>query len=1183
MGKTSLLRLWADSFRKDNIVFFFAARDICHDNWLTILQDKVYPEIEKFSSGRLQCPQHFSTIFGRMQSRLEAKGVFIYIFVDALNSASYQGVAAFFKSDDFLKCLREWNVNWVFSCHEAIWKEWKENLNIPNPFEYTLKEFSDKELESALNTHKIDLANVPHWMRPKLKWPGFLRLYELTLSNKPDIFKNMPEMALAEISLMFIRDRLDEFAKLHPGGTPMSRKGVEDEVNAIVALFDEEGYRTLPFRKIKERNDFKPHNLSENSWNILLQQGFLTKNQESYVLGNDWGSILIGKYLIDTCKRKDVNETNIRCLLDETFDEIEPIVTEEGQIRLDESERFEDILWFALHYGKICNIPESLFRMILDRIFKGQNLSHQHLSEVSARLFPQYTIRYLVNLSDTSHIAIYLREGLEKIPSEEVVPEVIKLFPHASEEVKLQMAILLEHHSDIRFIEDVYSLVDQNPLSDDKVNWHHIESRLKGILELYPDECCQIIQSRFEKGEIHNYDLAIILLGRNDNSKNAELLRKLIGQQPSMSATSIRAMGRLRMSETEDFAIKVLEGKPDPEMKRAAIEALGHLQSKLFYCWCSIQPDLWNRDYYVDVIRSLQNFESLEAYDLVISLELQQEKRIPFTCSDKRIRLRQINKKQFQQMVVGILNKIQHSGKTGDIRQGLYNLSTLNHKRFSTWWQEYKSTDISKIIAELAKFCAKPEYFDSRGQTEASMAIDEALKILNWINDKEVFVSLLVDLMERDIPRLFAWALFPFVVRYADQRYKDVLVKMAMYNLSHDSNRRNIYEQVQRKAIICLTHLKGNDVANTILKFRPNRYSPKDWEYQHSLDHFNKPALNKKLIDIISSKNEKLFWSAYCFLWKFLPKKAIEPSLIWLKGPDCKDWIRNYLLKLLGKYDRPECNRQLIKYLNNTSTQTAAMEALLYSKDPQIHDWFKNEIATNSLAPLNVFDEATTKKHPLFLEWINHNFYVEAEPYLHKWLEEYETVHPPAQRLIPLLYDTIAKLQFWHLLDLVKRNYNRWNPRWNSQIIKATLKLFYIREPGWTWSEFLEYWDNSSDLHKRSAIEWVGFMPSNVSVRWLIDIYPKIGNFSSDEKAIRKSVRRIISNFPDEIQQHGIELLKEKSISDLTKDRTHAAKCSSLFGEKTYKQFDVLFDDSCARVRSLYRYSDICETELISG
>lgn len=45
MGKSSLMRLWADSVRKDNIVFFFDASKFCSADWMKKLQDSLYAEI----------------------------------------------------------------------------------------------------------------------------------------------------------------------------------------------------------------------------------------------------------------------------------------------------------------------------------------------------------------------------------------------------------------------------------------------------------------------------------------------------------------------------------------------------------------------------------------------------------------------------------------------------------------------------------------------------------------------------------------------------------------------------------------------------------------------------------------------------------------------------------------------------------------------------------------------------------------------------------------------------------------------------------------------------------------------------------------------------------------------------------------------------------------------------------
>lgn len=1172
MGKSSLLRLWANSVRRNNIVLFFTASDICSNNWLKKLQNKVYPEIEIISGGRLQYPEYLSTVFNSMRSRLKSKDAFVYVFVDALNTASYGDIKDFFGDDDFNESLNNWRFNWMFSCRESIWKEWKSNIGIPKEYlEFTLKEFNDEELELALKTHKIDLKNVPHWLIPKLKWPGLLRLCEKIQSDKPDILKNMPELALAEMSFLFIRERMEEFAGLHPGGVRMKREGVEEKVNEIVDLFNEQGYHRLPFSKIRIIKDFEPHNLDENSWNILLQQGFLTKHQENYELGNDWAVILSGKHLVETCMRNDVSESAIGNLLDKIFDGIAPLG----------NEQFEDILWFSLHYGKICHISESLFAMLLDRIFEGQNLSHSYLSEVAARLFPKYSIRYLVGHTNKENRDLYLREGLEKASAEEVVPEVINLFPDTSDDIRLQMAILLNHHKDIRFLEDVYSLLDQDSLSEDKHKKIHIEDKLKSILNAYPDECCELLGSRFEKGAISNLDLAISLLGWNGNSKHAELLQQLINRQLHLSATSLRAMGELRMPEVEDIAMRFLESESDTELQIAAIDALGQLQSNRFFEWCKVQTNLWDKGHYMAVIRSLQNFESSEAYDLIISLELQQEKWIPFISFYTQNRLRKLNKDQFIHMVEGILNKIQDGENLDAIWRGLHNLSTLNSKSFKSWWQEYQGTKVPKIIADMARLCAKPKYFDSRGRTLASMAMDEALKILDWINDREVLVSLLLDLMGRDIPRLFAWTLFPFIVKHSDVRFKPVLINLAKIVDVSKPNNQDIYEVVQNKAIICLTCLGGEEVADTILNYRGNLYS----EEEKSLIHFYSESFVKKLIQIFKTRDETLFWGAYCFLWEFLPEEALEPSFAWLKDTNCSDWIKKYLVPLIGKYDKAEYNSYLLKHLNNplTEVEVSLIDIFVYSKDVNVHNWFKKRIASYSMSPIAISSDIEKKEHKSLIQWIRRHQYKEAKTYIQQWIEEREITWLTAQWLIYDVYDLIAKFEFWEFLEPIKNKYYRWNPQWGSHIIEATLKLVYHREPEWAWCEFLKYWNNASDFHKKDAIKWVEFMPSKVSIEWLINNYPNIGSFFSDEKEIRQSIRMIINNFPKETRQYGIEILLERAKSGQTIKRINAAICSGLFGEEIYKQFGFFSNDQCSRVRTLYRYADTSEAELMSA
>lgn len=1181
MGKSSLMRLWVESLRKDNIVFFFTARNICSNDWLRKFQQILYPELERLSLGKLQCPEYIETIFYGIQARLKFKGASIYIFVDGLNTAQYEHVQDFFSSVSFNQSLTYWDFHWVFSCREAVWKEWRDSFKLKlQPLVYQLREFNDTELEQALKTHSIDLAESPYWLVPKLKWPGWLRLCKKMQSDSPDILRNMPEMALAEMSLLFIKERIDDFSVLHPGGIPITKEGIERKLRDIVELFTKEGYRSLPFRKIQTVDDFNPYHLSENSWNILLQQGFLTKNRDNFELGNDWASILMGKYLIDTCLRKDVDEAEIIALLDEIFDGIAPVATG-SQIKIEDSEKFTDVIWFALHYGKICDISEALFRWIMDRVFGAPNLAHDYLCSVGVRLFPRYSVRYLAAASDANNKDLYIREALEQVPPEKVMPELIKLYHDASDKAKLQIAFLLNHYGDVKYLDDVYSLLDQNFLPTEKQMRIHVEDKLLSLLQKFPDQCCMLIKSRFEKGMIDDIDLAISLIGLNGTVEHKEILMKLISRQSGLSAGSLIAMGRLRVPESEEVALRILENEHELELQVAAIEALGNLKSKRFLKWCREQTDLWKMEYYQPIICSLQKFETLKAYDLIISLELRQTGRTPFFFFYSQNLNRKLSKKQFLQIIEGILEKIGHSENFDTIWRGLYNISSLNSRKFKSWFEDCQGTKIPQIIANLAKTCATPESFSSRGQTLPSMAMDEALKILDWIGDKEVIVYLLLNLIERNISRLFCWTLFPFIVKYADVRFKDALTKLAEMKDRHRPDDEQTYELVQHKAITCLTYLGGEEVADTILNYRGNLYSEKE----NSLIHFYNESFVKKLIQIFKTRDETLFWGAYCFLWEFLPEEALEPSFAWLKDTDSSDWTKKYLVRLIGKYDKAEYNSYLLKHLNNplTEVEVSLIDIFVYSNDVNVHNWFKKRIASYSKSPISISSIIEKKEHKSLIQWICRHQYKEVKNYIQQWIEAKETTLLTAQWLIYDVYDhLIAKFKFWEFLEPIKNKYYRWNPQWGSHIIEATLELIYQQEPEWAWREFLKYWNNASDFHKKDAIKWVEFMPSKISIEWLINNYPNVGNFFSNEKEIRQSIRMIINNFPKETRQYGIEILLERAKSGQTIKRIHAAVCSGLFGETIYKQFGFLSDDQCSRVRTSYRYADMSEAELMS-
>jgi len=1181
MGKSSLVKIWRESTKFTNISFFFSGRKICKIKWLEELQNQIYREIERCSSGGLQTPRYISTLFDHMQSRLASRSASIYVFVDALNAASYDGIKDFMGSDDFKRSLTEWGFKWIFSCREEAWDEWKKIINIPHKFpEFRLKEFNDKELDLALKSHNMDLAKLPHRLITKMKWPGLLHLCGKMQRENPAKFERMPDMALAEISLMFIRERTNEFAGADPGGISMSKEGVEHTIAKIVDLFNQQKYKALPFRHMQEIGDFDPYQLSENSWNIILQQGFLTKNDENYELGNDWGTVLIGKHLIDVCMRKDMSASDRDRLLDDIFAGIAPIPSK-NKIGIADANRFEEVLWFALHYGKIADISEVLFRMILNRVYEGQNLSHDFLSKVAADLFPVYAVRYLGEVSHKNNSDIYLREALENSPPDVVIPELLKLFPETEDKVKMQMAILLGHYKDIRFLEEIYVILDRGVAVKELRDKHSVESKLREVLEHYPDECCELIEGLVDKGAVTNHDLAISLLGQNGTVRHASVLRRLMSGNTGLSAASLIALGELRMTEAEDAAMSMLTSESDPVLLRAAVQALGHIESERFLEWCRAEPDLWKRDYYPDIMNSLQSFKSALAYDLLIDIELRQTKWIPFILFHRQSRLRRLNESQFRRMVEGILNRIQASENIDIIWQGLHNLATFDLSSFSAWWQEYRGTRIPEIIAELMRICGKPEYFTT-DETVGASAMTHGLQLLDMIGERNVMVPLLLDLMERDIPRLFTWTLFPLVAKYVDPVYEETLTKMAMHRASDSFSKSDIYDIVQDKAVICLTHMTTDTAAETILRYRQSRWSEDDQEYANDLAHFKAKTMVDKLVEIFRDRDEDLFWSAYCYLWEFLPEDIIEPSFAWLEDTTCQAWIRKYLLKLLGRFDKPAYNVRLGKYLSNPVTLYEAMEALLYSEDPWVHEWFEKRIKSLSTSSIAIGDRKDEVEHAYLLKWIHHNSYVNSRPYLEKWLQASSITWIIAGSLIGSVYRLIDRFGFLDLLETIKNRYYHWNQVWGSHVVAATLKIIYRSEPEWAWNEFLKYWNNMSNSQKKDAIEWVRFMPSETSAKWLIKTYQEFGNFFSDEKAIRQSIGKIFNNFPENIKQHTLKSLHEKAVSDRTSDRIDAAIYSSLFGEDVYKEFEFLLDDQCARVRGLHRYADIYEMSMLA-
>jgi hypothetical protein len=1181
IGKSSLMQLWASSIKEANVVFFFTADNLCRGSWLNDFQLRISSEIERLASGK-QYPEYLSTFFDRLQPRLKAHDSHIYMFVDALNAAPYEDVRAFFMSEDFRRSISEWRVNWIFSCRESTWNEWRNHITIPNmPLEYNLKEFEDDEIEAAAITHHVDLGKLPNWLRLKLKHPGMLRLCSILLSKKPDAFYEMPEMKHAEISLMFLKERLDEFSNLYPGGEPLSFDGVQKVVNEVVALFSEQQYDALPFEIIKEKNDLDPHKLSSNSWNILLQQGFLTKNQESYELGNDWATILIGKYLIDTCLRSDIKDPQKRMLLDQLFDGIAPI-TVDNRVSIEDTDKFIEVLWFSLHYGKICGISQGLFRMIMERVFAGQNLAHRQLSEVAAKLFPKYSVQYLASRQSDHHgIDLYIREGLEKARSEEVIPEIIKYFPHVSKELQLQMAILFEHYRDARYLEDIYLMMDQLEVEEGIRLDLHVGHKIDLVFGVFPDESNKLIERLFTRDKIKNLDYAIGLLGWNGDSAYVELLRNMIKQQAHMSVVSLRAMGRLRLPEVEEIAMKVLTNGSEKGLQYVAIEALGYIQSALFLQWCKEQKNIWEKDFYQAVAQALQGYILSDAYDLLISYESNQGRWIPYIFFYEQNRHRRLSEDQIRIFIEGIIHKIQNSTDENTIWRGFHNLTSLNLEMHRPIWRKYQDTDIPIAIAGLVRFCAKPDSYVSRGQTEASAALENALRILDWIEDKKVIIPLLKELMEAEIPRLFAWTLFPYVAKYADESHKEILIKLAVTKKSDSSTEKDIYDLVQNKAIICLTHLKGDDVAKIILEHRTGWVDDKSWKYLNTLDHFKSESLIKYLVDAIKRKNIRLFWSAYCFLWEFKPIEVVEPVLEWLKDEKCEKWIREYLLRLLSRYDIPACNKKILEYLNDSAMQNAAVDVAVYSKDSQIQEWFKRNIREFSSCPIIIANEDERVMHAHLILWARRNNYKEAKTYLEKWLASKERLLIHGFWLLSDVYELIGKFEFWDLFESVKNKYSRASAHERLNIAAMTLELVFKQEPDWAWSEFIKLWSDLSNAHRKDMVKWVAHMASDESLTWLLSVYFETGNFFSDEKEIRKSITQQVSAFPNDVQSHAIQVLKVKAASPYIANRLFAACCCGLFGNKVYNEFTYLASDGSERVRHMYQYAELADENLI--
>lgn len=1038
-----------------------------------------------------------------------------------------------------------------------------------NPLAYDLSEFSDEELASALLTHKVDKSNVPYWLWQKLKWPGVLRLCEIIQAEHSTILKNMPEMTLAEISFMFIKERLDDFAKLHPGGRQLSREGVEEVLNKILELFSEQGYRSLPFSKLKTVNDFHPHDLAQNSWNILLRQGFLIRGQDAnYELGNDWGVILIGKYLIDTCMRPDVSQAEQALLIDRIFDSIAPL-SPEGRISVDDSNRLEDVLWFALHYAKTQRISESVFCTLMDNLFAGQNLHRDSMSEIAARLFPEYSIRYIATLSDDTK-ALYMREGLQRAPSSIVVPEAIKAFLNASDDIKLQFAILLEHHKDSCYLNDIYSLIDENLLPSDEQKRIHITQKLYHYLYEFPDECCLLIQLRLESGRINHIDSAVHLVGFNGTLRQSDLLRALINLLPDITPNSLRDMGQLRMMEAEAIAMDALMREDELDLQVAAIDALGHLQSERFLNWCKTQNNLWEKKYYFRIIDSLQAIRSTEAYDYMIYLEFQKKSGVPFTYFNDQYLLKYLNKNQFTEMITGMVNKLERSGSIDEIWRGLNNISSLNNGRLNEWWAEYRGTKAPGVIADLARRCARPEYFSSRSRTTGSSAMDEALKVLDLIGDKTILVSLLLDLMKKKIPELFAFALVPVVIKYIDPCYKGVLISIATGIPSTEVKDDSIRDIIEQKAITCLTHLSGDDVFDVILEKRGNRHS----DDVHDLFHFKTNYAIQRIVEVLRTQDESKFGSAYLFLWDFLPEETIDHCLHWLRSVNRDDWKYKYLLRFLLKFDKPELNENLMGFLRDPAAFSEIIDVLSISTDQHIHVWFKEQIALYSSAKI-VFSEK--QLHKGFLAWIRNTAYKDCREYLQQFVVADQRDWLLAPSLVSLAYRIIGEFEFWEFLELIKSKYYRWNPHWSTSIIKATLILIHHREPEWTWKEFLEFWDSASDFRRKEAITWVSFMLSKTSVAWLLNLYPNVGGSFRDEKEIRNTIRRTCGKLAGDLREYGIDILSQKALSSITKDRIKAAICSGLFGEDVYNKFNFLSNDECVRVRELYQCAAIAD------
>ncbi|MCI0602506.1 restriction endonuclease [bacterium] len=1165
-GKTSLLRTWAEKLNADNIVFFYSASSICKEEWLVKFEIELFSRIQIVTGGTLQLPGNVRVLFENIQDTLKARNCCVWIFVDALNAAPFRDLMNFVSSNEFLESLKSWNVRWVFSCRSAVLREWApllfDTLKTSNIFklqEISLGDFTETELRSALKLRNISVQEIPMWLWPQLGWPGALRILEKWKKEGKKL-SEMPEIAVIDFSLIFMKDRIDEFARLIPADKPTSYRGVEEMINRIIDLIATVKL-PLPFDSIKTIEEFNPHRMNENSWNILLQQGFLTKQERGYSLSTDWGAIILAKRAIELCLNS--SEASIERLLDQIFDAVGPSIEALGKFA-----------WFFLFYGRQSDISHNVFAAVLNHIFQEQNLNHAYFGEIACRLFPKSAISYLTETTTPPLPMSFMAEGLKTLSAQDAVDHLLQLYPYVKETAQGAIAGIIKHFKKDLTKEQlaiVYSFLDSEILPLETRKKVLTKDSFRNALIRHPEELCNIIKVKTEEGKLQDPKLALAFLGMEGTSYQHDLLKKLTALEGENSPHSLCASGKLQHRESEELCLKNLNESNDLLVKKACIVALGNLRSTALLTWCRRSASTKESTYPYAVAMLIMN-GTPAAITTLVSMEKRQKRvRLPSLTPSNRM-FKVFDQKNFERIIRAAVNQLRSASTLEEVESHLRVLSGFSGISMRKWWKSFKKTRIPEVIARKVQMAINRDYFITYSRTISSEAIDAALLILRWIGKASVTRKILLQMLSLPEANLGSQELFATLLTSSDKSFVKDLIRLANLRKADSP-----FAQVTRmRATVCLSNLPSSQTFDALLGSYPSEWFSEEKERLGPFGGFRTKSNEKKLISVLEKRDDQLLWGAIRFLMEFRTKAAIKPALRWLQDCDPSDWKHRWLIRLLSGYDSRYANTFLIRASEDSRSYKTVFKALLYSKDPIVRDWYREQVRNSNKLPVENYRMIQW----LLLNWILMNPSIDGDQYVIRWLNDPDLIEIAADGFISLLYKTASQRNLVDDPESLKSRYTlRENSHLKNEIMVATLKYFSNVEPDWSWSKFTEAWSELEPAGRKQLLQCIRYMPSQKAIEWILEQYVELDKSEHTEKELKSNIVKAMREVSRAGMTHGKNWLQTKARSSSIIDRVFAAHCSGLFGLAYYNQLKKLADDHCARVRFVYSQAHVTGIE----